>query len=222
VAPTPEAPSGPFPHDVLEIAVPRTARCVVVGAPSDAAAVWYALHGYGQLAEPFARNCLPLAGEGRALVVPEGLSRFYLRGGGGAVGASWMTREARESDIRDYVGYLDAVHAHLTGTARPAHVLGFSQGAATAYRWAVRGAVRPGRLVLWGGGVPPDLNGDRARERLAGVDVVLVNGRSDPHISGGAVERDIDRLLGLGLTARAVWFDGGHHLDAAALRSLAV
>jgi len=208
---------------VIEVQVPRTARCVVVGPASTAGSLWYAMHGYGQLAESFARACLPLAGDDRALVVPEALSRFYLRSGAGPVGASWMTRDGRESEIRDYVGYLDAVHARLAGSdpARPVHVLGFSQGAATAFRWAVLGTVRPRRLVLWGGGVPPDLDTDRVGERLRPVEIVLVNGREDPHVTDASVERDVERLAATGLTARALWFEGGHRLDQVVLHGLA-
>lgn len=223
MARTPDAPSGHVPHEVIELVVPRTARCVVVGRPADADSLWYAMHGYGQTAESFAQGCLPLAGEGRALVVPEGLSRFYAKGGTGPVGASWMTRDSRDSEIRDYVGYLDAVHGRAagSGTTKPVHVLGFSQGAATACRWAVLGAVRPRRLVLWGGGVPTDLDRDQTRERLATVDLVLVNGRRDHFLAEGAVERDVERLAGLGLAPTIIWFDGGHQLDAAILRDLA-
>jgi predicted esterase len=203
--------------------VPRTARCVVAGQPAHAESLWYALHGYGQLAESFARACLPLAGENRALAVPEGLSRFYVKGGAGPVGASWMTRDAREAEIRDYVGFLDGLHARLSGSdlARPVQVLGFSQGAATACRWAVLGTVRPRRLVLWGAGLPPDLDGAAARERLATADLVLVNGREDPYVEEGSVERDIEWLTRHGLAARSLWFEGGHRLDAEVLRELA-
>jgi len=225
VARTPDrpAPGGDTPSEVVELSVPRTARCVVVGRPADASSLWYALHGYGQLAESFSRACLPLAGEGRALVVPEALSRFYTKAGAGPVGASWMTRDARESEIRDYVGYLDAVHARMSGAgpARPVNVLGFSQGAATACRWAVLGAVRPRRLVLWGGGVPPDLSADVAADRLRGVDLVLVNGHTDSLLAEGSVGRDLERLAGYGLTVTQIWFDGGHRLDETVLRDLA-
>lgn len=207
----------------MEFTVPRTARCVVVGRTADATTAWYALHGYGQTAEAFARECLPLAGGQRLLVVPEGLSRFYVRGGTGTVGASWMTRDARESEIRDYVGYLDALHARLPGPvrARTSHVLGFSQGAATAFRWAVLGVVRPVRLVLWGGGIPVDLSADQTAERLTGTDVVLVNGRHDRHVSHASIEADVSRLQAMGIPARVIWFEGGHRMDPEILGSLA-
>jgi predicted esterase len=207
----------------MELTVPRTARCVVVGRTADATAEWYALHGYGQTAEAFTRDCLPLTGGTRLLVVPEGLSRFYVSGGTGPVGASWMTRDARDAEIRDYVSYLDAVHARLSDSvrARACHVLGFSQGAATAFRWVVLGAVRPVRLVLWGGGVPADLSDGQTRGRLTGVEVVLVNGRHDRHVGHASVEADASRLQAMGIPVRVIWFDGGHRMDPGVLGSLA-
>ena len=99
------------------------------------------LHGYRQLARRFLRRFEPVAGDHRRIVAPEGLSRFYADPGRGrhgpasAVGASWMTREDRENEIRDYVAYLDQLWQHLR-TDSPGRtrlvVLGFSQGVATA------------------------------------------------------------------------------------------
>ena len=138
------------------IEVPRTARYWVEGSAKGARDVWFLLHGYGQLARDVLRAARPLAGAGRLVVAPEALSRFYPRAGGGhsgsAVGASWMTREDREHEVADYVRYLDAVCAEVLAALAPRpriHLLGFSQGAATAARWAGCGEVRPATLVLW-------------------------------------------------------------------------
>jgi predicted esterase len=76
-------------------------------------------------------------------------------------------------------------------------------------------------MVLWGGGVPADLDEGQTRERLAGVEVVLVNGREDPHVSPAPVRADLERLQALGISARTIWFDGGHTLAATILHSLA-
>ena len=72
------------------IEVRRSARWFERGAV-DAPQLWLVLHGYGQLASAFLQSCAPLAREGRRLVAPEALSRFYLRSGRGAIGGSWMT-----------------------------------------------------------------------------------------------------------------------------------
>src|SRR5690606_17166198 len=58
---------------------PRTARCAVRG-PADASAVhelWFALHGYGQLAASLANDIGAIDDGTRLIVAPEALSRFY-------------------------------------------------------------------------------------------------------------------------------------------------
>jgi len=56
----------------------RSARYFTLGAPANARAMWFVCHGYGQLASRFSSAFRPLDGEGRCIVAPEGLSRFYL------------------------------------------------------------------------------------------------------------------------------------------------
>ena len=80
-----------------------------------------------------------------------GTARYYLEGAHGRVGASWMTKEAREDDIVDYVRYLDALSAELRLTERRPVLLGFSQGVATASRWVAMGQTAFSRLILWSG-----------------------------------------------------------------------
>lgn len=207
-----------------ELEVPRTARYALLGAPSAAVReVWFALHGYGQLAREFAAEVAGLAGPDRLVVVPEGLSRYYRRGSDGSVGASWMTREAREAEVRDYVRYLDRLHGRLTadlGQVRVS-VLGFSQGAATAFRWSVLGAVRCARCVLWAGGAAPDVDDAAARAALAESRLELVVGDEDPWISRERAETELARLEEAGLDPIAHRFHGGHRLDRELLGRLA-
>jgi hypothetical protein len=67
-----------------------------------------ALHGYGQLAQFFARKFAALD-QSFGIIVPEGPHRFYLEGSSGRVGASWMTKEWREQDIEENTRYLLAL-----------------------------------------------------------------------------------------------------------------
>jgi predicted esterase len=204
--------------------VHRSARFVTAG-PTDGTAreVWVVLHGYGQLAGPFAGTFAPLDDGTRLIVAPEGLSRFYLEQARGRVGASWMTREDRDVEIEDYVRYLDAVTDAVTAgfPPKPIHVLGFSQGSATACRWIERGRVQPARLVVWGGEIPPDLDWSRAGPRLARVSVVLVAGTEDRYITAETLSQ-FGALLALnGVRHTVVRFPGGHEIDATTLRELA-
>lgn len=206
--------------------VARTARYyVMAGADRAPREVWLACHGYGQLAARFARALLPLRGPSRLVVVPEALSRFYLEAGRDApVGASWMTREDRLAEIADYVAYLDAVYADVVrgvdrGSARLG-VLGYSQGAATACRWTALGAGRVDRLILWGGEVPPDLDLEAARPRLAGAHLVLVAGERDEYLTPKVLARDSDRLRAAGIAHEVRRFAGGHEIESEVLEDL--
>lgn len=215
------------------LAVPRSARYLVQGdLAARPAALWFACHGYGQLAERFLRRFAPLD-DGRTVVVaPEALSRFYLepieRGLPAAerrVGATWMTREDREADIADNVRYLDLLHAHvLAPLPEPpgtVHALGFSQGAATVVRWAALGAARIDRVTLWAGTIPPELDLARARERLAGARLTLVMGTRDRFAGESELAAQEARLRAAEIPFRTVRYDGGHDIDPALLATLA-
>jgi len=98
------------------IRVARTGRYFTLGsADTHLREIWLVCHGYRQLARRFLRRFADLDDGNRLIVAPEGLSRFYLHDTEGRhgkevpVGATWMTREDRENEISDYVGFLDGV-----------------------------------------------------------------------------------------------------------------
>jgi len=206
----------------------RTARYYTLGeavsAPTD---VWLVLHGYGQLAERFLQRFTPLD-DGRTLVVaPEGLSRFYVDAitEHRKVGASWMTREDRLNEIEDCVAYLDAVHDAVVRASGAADakltVLGFSQGAATAARWAAAGHARVDRLILWAGVLPPELAAADGLSRLRAMRLVLVLGERDPLAQPEALAPQRAALERAGVPHEILSFDGGHEIDDATLRRVA-
>lgn len=196
------------------LSVPRTARYVTLGnevAPGD---IWFVLHGYGQLAARFIRQFAAIDDGARLIVAPEALSRFYLEAGGSdKIGASWMTREDRLTEIADYVRYLDALYLIVGAeTAQRVVVLGFSQGTATAARWLATGTARADRLILWGGEVPPDLDLAAAHSRWAETAVLLVAGTTDQYITPKVLARDEARLRAHGIGYRVERFEGGHEI----------
>jgi predicted esterase len=208
-----------------EISVHRTARYALSAIPdAETAEVWFACHGYGQLASRFLEYLASVTTPGRVLVAPEGLSRFYLDGGTARVGASWMTREDREAEIRDYTGFLDAVRGevlHGLPLAPRTTIFGFSQGTATAFRWAVQGTQPPERLILWGGGVPGDHETERTRTVLSRTKVSLVTGSRDEYTSPSVLEHDARMLRSLGLDVDVRVFDGGHAIHRETLIAVA-
>ncbi len=221
---------------VRDIAAVKTGRYAVLG-PEDGpvSEVWVACHGYGQLVPFFARHFRTVEAPGRLIVVPEALSRFYvgdLAGGGNRrVGASWMTREARETDIADIARYLDDVFvaACARADADPQTValsgFGFSQGTATVTRWLDRSPVlarrarRADRLVLWGGGLPHDLDLDAAGW-LADARVTLVAGDRDGFATPARVLEQQARLEAAGIEHTARSFPGEHRLNDRVLRDV--
>jgi predicted esterase len=217
----------------VSIAVKRTARLALLGPQEPGIReLWYVLHGYGQLAAPFLENFRAIDDGTRLIVAPEALSRFY-EGDAQArlhkdarVGASWMTREDRESEIADYLAYLDTVHASMlastAGAAKPPAitVLGFSQGGATAARWVASGRVNAARLVVWGSQFPPELDLADTGAPLRRAEVTLVIGTSDIYATPKIVAKETSRLSDAGFPYRLVTFQGGHRLDDNTLRAL--
>ena len=211
--------------------VRRSARYWTLGEPQETKDVWFVLHGYMQLARRFLRRFQPIQAPGRLIVAPEGLSRFYVRSVGGrhgaesVVGASWMTREDRETEIADYVAYLDRLAGAVlaeAGSDAEVTVLGFSQGVAPASRWVTSGRVRPRRLVLWGDFLPPDLDMARAAEAWRPVDVVLVRGTEDGALqSEELAAAEAEGLERAGLNVRHVVYEGGHDIHTGTLSELA-
>jgi len=198
---------------------PRSARYFTLGSPEGAAEFWFVCHGYGQLAARFLERFRPIEAKRRCIVAPEGLSRFYLSESATErrVGASWMTREDRLHEIDDYVRYLDALYTHISPGAARVTVLGFSQGTATACRWAALGSSRIDRLILWGGEVPPDL--DLTRLRVPSL--TLVHGTRDQFFTPKVVAANEARLREHEIAYDLVAFDGAHEISEPTLLQVA-
>jgi predicted esterase len=206
------------------IVIPRSARYATTGSvEAELDEVWFLLHGYGQLAAGFLDSAKAAVHEKRLLVAPEALSRFYLEDHE-RIGASWMTREDRVEEIDDYVRYLDLVHDEVFGIVARSRVkltlLGFSQGAATASRWAVRGKGKVDRIILWGSPLPPELKDDASLSPLRSKDLVLVGGSRDPFLTEVEWTEQRSRLEAHGIGFHSMTFEGGHRLDDDTLRRL--
>lgn len=164
----------------------------------------------------------------RLLIAPEALSRHYsgdMVRRDAPVGATWMTREERESDIADYVGYLDSVHAlqqeRSGGAAPPVTLLGFSQGGATAVRWLARGDVRAAHLIVWASSLPTDVDLAALYAKQGKPRVTYVCGTRDRWITTKVLEAQHQMLRDAGVPFIPVAFEGGHRLDDDALRIVA-
>jgi predicted esterase len=210
--------------------VSRTARYFTIGEPhAGVRELWFVCHGYGQLAGRFVRHFESIASRSRLIVAPEALSRFYVEVAGKShadthVGASWMTREDRLSDIEDNVEYLDGLHAHvsaqLEGALPTFTVLGFSQGVATVARWLERTKVRVDRALLWGSTIPADVDLAAARA-LRAARLTAVAGTADEHATPEMLATQDARLTTNGIAYERVIFNGSHRIDRDVLGRLA-
>jgi predicted esterase len=186
--------------------------------------IWFVLHGYGQLAQYFLRKFNLLAENNICVIAPEGLSRFYLEEPQASsrknnrVGATWMTRENRLTDIQNYCTYLTTIYRkEIKNTAIPVTVLGFSQGSATASRWVLQGDITFARLILWAGIFPADMDLQTGSRVLQHKDVSIVYGLQDPFITDErfAEMRSITKKLNTEVKEFA--FEGAHDIDGPTL-----
>lgn len=205
---------------VQKIRVPRNAHIAMIGCPVEQATdVWLVLHGYGQLAQYFIRHFQPLISEKHThcVIAPEGHSKFYLQGTSGRVGASWMTKEKRLSEIEDQWLLLDEVNHQFVPPQARLHVLGFSQGVATAWRWILQSAPTVASLGIWAGSLPNEWDGP-GRAQIDTIPVGAMLGNQDPYIPLEKGKVAMTFLQSQIPHLQTYSFEGAHHLDAVVLK----
>jgi predicted esterase len=166
-------------------------------------------HGYGENAEKSLDELRRLPGASRwVLCAAQALHPFYNRTGD--VIASWMTRQQRERAIVDNIRYVSSV---VTEVKRELPIserlvyLGFSQGAAMAYRAAAGSGHACQGVIVLGGDVPPEL----ADRKLEGFPPVLLGrGASEEWYDAAKMEHDVELLRGKGVEVHPCVFQGGH------------
>jgi predicted esterase len=203
----------------------RTARYFTLGNP-DAENIWFACHGYGQLAEYFIRNFDELDLKKNLIIAPEALSRFYLEGFSGRVGATWMTREERDSEIKDYINYLNGLYSDILKEKTPAriNVLGFSQGVPAVCRWVANGRIKFDKLILWAGIFPPDLNTDfsfTVENLLKDKLTYIIYGKDDQFLKEEHL-MEIEKFKLIKPDLRVIMFEGRHEISKPILQQLSI
>jgi predicted esterase len=196
--------------------VEKTARYFTSGNPEKAKFLLIALHGYGQLAQFFIRK-LDCINEDYFIVTPEGLHRFYLNGSSGRVGASWMTKEDRLSDIQDNTNWLNQIlnELHQKYEFEKTIVLGFSQGGATAARWINESKHRIDHFISWASVYPPDL---LIEENSKLKENYFVLGNQDEYFDETSSSETIYFYKSIGF--KTITFDGNHSIDKDVLNQI--
>jgi predicted esterase len=218
------------PHE-HHMTVPRTARYYTLGvAGPETRAVWIVAHGYGHLAAEFIARFAPVDDGAHLIVAPEALNRYYhdTRPGASqtsAVGATWMTKEDRSSELTDQITYLDTLYGTIfRDVARDSvrvTALGFSQGATAVARWLSHTQLPIDRAIFWAGAVPEDvpLGADSALRR---AEVVFVLGSRDEYATAERTARQTAAFKAADKSFALIEFEGGHRLDDHVLRTLAL
>jgi len=201
------------------IPVTKSARYFVLKPETKPVALVYALHGYKQLGPYFIKQFQALANQGAVVVAPEGLHRFYINGYSGRVGASWMTKENRETDIKDYLNYLNAFHQEIQKEYRdfPLHLLGFSQGGATACYWIGASDIDFKSLILYASVFPDDFDFEVNGERLTKMKRIIAFGDKDQFAPEETIEEKLNWLKQKKVEPELLRFAGGHEIIDAVL-----
>jgi predicted esterase len=201
------------------ITVARTARYYTSGElNNNTKDIWIFIHGHRHLAGKFILSFSGLADDGSFLIAPEGLMRLYISGDYGDVGASWMTKEDRESDINDYVDYLDKLFFEVIEPDAKKfnlkiNALGFSQGSATLSRWLSLGKAKVDKAVFWTGSVALDVDYSKA-ENLKQTEIHQVFASDDPYYDSNFSKQQVELFTKAGLKSNIYIFKGTHEVSS--------
>jgi predicted esterase len=164
-------------------------------------------HGYMETAAIQMKRLEAIPGSERwTLVSVQALNRFY-KGRTEEVVAGWMTRQDREAAIADNISYIDNVVEATRVGSEPIVFVGFSQGAAMAFRAGVRGEAGAAAICAVGGDVPPELLAD-AGSRFPRV--LLARGKRDEWYTADKLAKDVAALRARGEEPQTLTYDGAH------------
>lgn len=205
------------------IKVTRTARYYTLGEINqNTKRVWIVLHGHKMLAGDFIKTFEVLAENGDYIIAPEALSRLYVKGDYGEVGANWMTKEDRDSEILDYVNYLDELFEKEIVPSKKEfsfeiNALGFSQGAATLSRWLAYGHSKINRAIFWCGNLAHDVDYSKS-EQFKNTSVYLVFGNKDKYYPADFYKTQVELLQKHGIESKYHIFNGGHEMRVGVMK----
>lgn len=143
-------------------------------------------------------------------------------------GYSWVERHpdsysplpAFDSALDAFDTLLAALPAELPGAFERLSLVGFSQGAALSFAFALRHLGRVGRLASLAGFLPSESESALAAGGLAGKPVFIAHGTRDERVPIGMAHAARDQLQAAGAAVTYCESDTGHKLGANCARGL--
>ena len=199
------------------ISIAKKARYYQLGASSKSISrVFIVLHGYAMLSEFFIQKFRNLDDGNTLIIAPEALNRFYIDANYGRVGASWMTKDERESDILENIEYLNLlikiVYEEIGHKNFKLNILGFSQGGATACRWIFSSQMKVDNLILWAGDIPKDTLLEKNKKKWNSFNTHLVMGKQDHLINDKMKAKFLSLILDYKLDYKLTEYEGDHRI----------
>lgn len=199
------------------ISISKKARYFQLGKISEQTkTIWFVFHGYGMLSQYFIKKFKSLENNQTVIISPEALSRFYIGENYDRVGASWITKEDKINDIDDNNNYLNSLFQSTTKNINlnsiNIHVLGFSQGGATACRWILNSSIKINSLALWGADIPIDCLSENNRGKWNQFKTTLIVGKRDEFISDENKKEFTKLLNAYNLDYELIEYNGTHKI----------
>jgi len=179
---------------------------------SDPPPLLIALHGYGQSCRNFMRMIRVLHHRGFPIVAPQAPNHFRWSEEPPAVGFAWVTEFEPERTIQDVVGYITRLVSEV-GEKRPfdpdkVFLMGFSQGAALAYRLASQGTIKPAGVIACSGKLTEDIT-ERLGEFPA-FPTLIIHGDEDDSVPIDEAKEAAAQLREHGFEVETQYFEGQH------------
>lgn len=176
--------------------------------------IWLALHGYGQTGEYMKEKLNFLDPTDHFVICPEALNSFYWHTNNEPV-ACWMTKRYRYEEITAFVSFLDKLYDRYcrhVGHNVQIHLIGFSQGCATLWRWIHASQPRFSDLTNWAGWIPEDISYLHLKDYLKKKSIYLHYGDDDKFITEEQVKGLMELISKNKLAVKSSVFKGKHHI----------
>ena len=140
----------------------------------------------------FIRYFDELNSEENYIIAPQASSKYYLKNEYKHVGASWLTKENTEAEIKNVMANLNAIYyAEQIPANVQFYVLGFSQGVSVALRWVSRFQITCDKLIIYAGSIPSELTtNDFAFINPEKTKILNIVGLQDEYLRSDGTGRD--------------------------------